>query len=151
MRLPVVARLLLPLTIMAVLWWSSSRVPTPREPSVMRAFLHNGMHVVAYAALAGSWLLALLHGGVVSARMTRAMAASFLLSVAYGAVDEWHQSFVRGRVCSISDLMTDAAGAMLALLVLRSQLGAGRLSWQRLMLWVSICVACVAFATFGPW
>jgi VanZ family protein len=150
-RLPAALRMCLPLAVMLLLWWSSSRQPTEQEPSQLRAVLHNGMHVVAYAALAGSWLLALVRTGDSPSRLARAVLASFLLAVAYGAVDELHQSFVPGRVCSIADLVTDAAGSVLALLVLRSLLGAGRLAWRQIVLTLVICLGCVAFATWGPW
>jgi len=151
LRQPAAVRACLPLTTMALLWWSSSRTPTVLEPSQLRAVLHNGMHVVAYAALAGSWLLALVRGDDPHRRLTKAVVASFLLSVAYGAVDELHQSFVPGRDCSISDWMTDGAGSALALMVLRWHLGVGTVSWPHLALLVATCLACVAFATWGPW
>lgn len=42
-----------------------------------------------------------------------------LLCVAWGVVDEWHQSFVPGRVPSVSDVTADTIGAVL-----------GALSWR---------------------
>ena len=42
---------------------------------------------------------------------------SFSLSVLYAASDEWHQSFVPGRQATVYDVMSDAAGAALGLLV----------------------------------
>ncbi|MBI3876453.1 MAG: VanZ family protein [Verrucomicrobia bacterium] len=41
-----------------------------------------------------------------------------LLATLYAATDEWHQSFVPSRDASVVDVMVDAAGASLGMLVL---------------------------------
>lgn len=46
------------------------------------------------------------------------VAASILVAAAYGAFDEWHQSFIPNRECSLSDWSSDAFGAALAAIVL---------------------------------
>ena len=46
------------------------------------------------------------------------LCVSITIAVLYGASDEWHQSFVPGRECSISDLSADSLGAAIAALVL---------------------------------
>ncbi len=43
---------------------------------------------------------------------------SFVLVVLFGVTDEFHQSFVPGRDASLFDLLSDAGGAALALLML---------------------------------
>lgn len=149
LRRPIAVRASVPVGIMALLWWSSSVEPTTRTPNVFRALLHNGMHVVAYAALAGGWLLTLARSSWPSSPRA-ALLVSLVAAVAYGVVDEVHQSFVPGRVCSLADLMTDAAGATLALMVLHARLGASRNTRRALLAAVSACLACVALATFGP-
>ena len=151
LAVPVVIRLCVPCAIMGTLWWLSSRSPSDRPGSPLRALLHNGMHVIAYGSLAGSWLLTLVRVDAGSVSIARAATASFVLAVAYGVVDELHQSYVPDRTCSFADLLTDAAGAVLALMVLRPGLGAGTLCWWRLLVAVAICLGCVAFATWGPW
>ncbi len=40
-----------------------------------------------------------------------------LIGVGYGALDEWHQSFVPGRDVSVGDWVADSAGVMLGLLL----------------------------------
>lgn len=41
------------------------------------------------------------------------------LTVAYGFIDEWHQSFVPGRTPDWRDIVADTIGAVLAMLVVR--------------------------------
>jgi VanZ family protein len=42
---------------------------------------------------------------------------AIFVTVAYGASDEWHQAFVPGRHADLADLVADAAGAILAMLL----------------------------------
>ena len=136
---------------MAALWWSSSRTPPPSEPDVVRAMLHNSMHVFAYGALAGSLLLWF---GIETEPRTlrrRSALASVVLAVAYGGVDEWHQSRVPGRVCSAADLLSDAMGAVLAVavvahLVVRHGRAAAALPYL-----VLGCALSTSLATFTNW
>jgi VanZ family protein len=41
--------------------------------------------------------------------------AAWAIAAAYGATDEWHQSFVPGRAAELRDLVMDAIGAALGL------------------------------------
>ncbi len=43
-----------------------------------------------------------------------------LIGVGYGALDEWHQSFVPGRDASVGDWVADSAGVMLGLVLFSS-------------------------------
>lgn len=149
---PFALRALVPFVVMATLWISSSITPAPSEPDVLRSLLHNGAHVVAYAMLAGSWLLAHRPQQLSAATSPRAAALrSVLLATAYGVVDEWHQSFVPGRVSSVGDLLADACGAALAvsalLALLRDDRAARRWAWWS----AAASVASVAAATWLPW
>ena len=40
-----------------------------------------------------------------------------LIGAGYGALDEWHQSFVLGRQATVGDWMADGAGVMLGLVL----------------------------------
>jgi VanZ family protein len=44
----------------------------------------------------------------------RALALAWLIAVAYGVTDEWHQSFVPNRFSELRDLQSDAIGAFAA-------------------------------------
>jgi VanZ family protein len=140
-----------PLGIMAALWWSSSRVPVPRPPSVVRELVHNGMHVVAFGALAGALWFALRRPSRRTMVPARAAGiAGVALASLYGAIDELHQSFVPGRVSSFADLLADASGGALAISVLlawRARDAGAAATWP----WCAgACAASVAAATWLP-
>lgn len=148
--LPLVLRAVMPVLVMGLLWWSSSRPIAPQVPSDLRAFFHNGMHVVAYAVLCAAWLTALRRGSG-QAIPTPCNVAGVLLSVAYGVVDEWHQSHVSGRVSSVSDVISDSCGALLGVVLLDAALRVGPVKGGVLAGCLALCVASVSFATWGPW
>lgn len=144
--LPIGVRACLPPAVMLFLWWSSSRQPTGGESSIVKALLHNSAHVFVYGALAAAWWMVLWRRspapylGVVA----------WVLSVAYGVVDELHQAAVPGRTCSLGDLGSDAAGAWLAILSLRwLQLVEERSRRMMLLAAISALLA-VLVATFLP-
>lgn len=89
---------------------AQSRPPVPRDiPDVF-------YHVPEYLVLS----LLVIRG---VRRIAPAIGAPAVACIAvfgatlYGASDEWHQSFVPGRVPSVHDLCSDAAGAILAVVV----------------------------------
>lgn len=82
------------------------------------------LHAVGYAVLALLLYLSLRRTFGFSRRA--ALVGSWLLAVAYGAVDEYRQSFVPGRDSSALDLLADAVGAGTLLLLLRFTPG-----WKR--------------------
>ena len=64
-------------------------------------------HFLAYAVL----------GALLALAQTRTgwpPAAAYALGIAYGASDEWHQSFVPGRASDAADWLADAAGVVVA-------------------------------------
>ena len=103
--LPVVA-------YMAGIFYASS-LPNPPVPSdVSDVSLHQaayfGLTLVLIRALAGGrW------AGVTGVTL----AAAWLIAVAYGATDEWHQSMVPNRTAELRDLGSDAIGALAATIV----------------------------------
>lgn len=139
-----------PFAIMGFLWWSSSREPAPTPQSDVRAFLHNGAHIVAYGALCASVVLALRRHGAIGSIGRPVAAGGIAVALAYGIVDELHQAYVPGRVCSVSDLLSDGMGAVLAVAILGWAYVAGR-SWRGIALALLGSVASVSFATWGPW
>ena len=81
-------------------------------------FLFNGAHIVAYGGLATAWWYAL--GDADRLARTDAMrpvgTLAVALALAYGLVDELHQSFTAGRVASVGDLLSDEIVTMMQLL-----------------------------------
>jgi VanZ family protein len=97
---------------MAAIFFASS-IPEPPVPSdVSDVSLHEaayfGLTLLVIRALArGEWR------GVTVATL----AAAWLIAVAYGVTDEWHQSFVPNRHAELRDLGSDAIGALAATIV----------------------------------
>ncbi|HEX6882048.1 MAG TPA: VanZ family protein [Planctomycetota bacterium] len=122
-------RVPLPLALLIVLLWglviwdlSSTRVPLPRGSSLGWEFLSNLAHAPLFGLLA-LWLAAVVlrerDGGW--PRPSRARDALVLgLVLAYGVLDELHQSRVPGRDASALDVLTDVVGALLVLWIVRS-------------------------------
>jgi VanZ family protein len=51
-----------------------------------------------------------------------AYVGAWIFAVLYAASDEWHQSFRPGRTAQFSDVLIDAAGALIVLLFVRFKL-----------------------------
>jgi VanZ family protein len=83
-------------------------------PAVGFAWEDKLLHVVAYAGL-GVLALGAFHGGLRDLLTPGATLGAVALTVAYGVVDELHQSTVSGRVASVSDAAADAVGAVVAI------------------------------------
>lgn len=130
------------------MWYASSFPGGPTRSSALASWLHNGGHVVAYAALGSALLLA---GPRPTARVGGWWLGSWLLATAYGGVDEWHQSWVPGRTASLGDVLSDAVGAALGVALVRAAWAWDGRQAVRLSLLVLAGMASVTLATFGPW
>ena len=99
------------LAIMGLIFALSSRSVLPAPPGLPPGLTAKAGHFCLYAALAGVvWRTLSTH-----IRPGRLLSTAFVSTVTYGASDEWHQSFVRGRDPALLDLAADAAGAACAL------------------------------------
>ncbi len=107
---------------MPVLWMGAiyalsaqSRLPdlTPGAPGLQEVLGHWAV----FGVLAALWWWALWGIGV-----PQALPYALLITVLYGALDEFHQSFVPNRVPSIGDWLVDLAGAISGLLILQTWL-----------------------------
>lgn len=101
-------RWLWPLCIAALIFTASSRsaVAGPRIPHFDKV-----VHFSVYGLL-----------GTLVCRVGNGRAGAWwaLAAVsAYGATDEWHQSFVPGRYAELEDWIADTAGAAVAILLYR--------------------------------
>jgi VanZ family protein len=152
LSLPVWLRLLAPPAVMVTLWQLSSITPEPSPPSVVRAFLHNGAHIVAYATLASTFLLLRPLPVLLARSIPFGWALlSVLLSAAYGMVDEWHQAHVPGRVCSYGDLLSDFSGGVLGVVLALAVLRFDRNLALCVPICLLVCATCVSIATWVSW
>lgn len=71
--------------------------------------LDKVLHVIIYAVLGFLIFLSFRKSGV----KRYVLVFSVLLSFTYGLTDEFHQSFVPGRIASFSDIISDIIGAFL--------------------------------------
>jgi VanZ family protein len=70
--------------------------------------LQNLLHVPLFGGLCWVWQTALRARGLAPRRAVLWAAA---IAVAFGALDEFHQTFVTGRSGTATDALLDAAGA----------------------------------------
>jgi len=107
--LPAAAWAALAVAWAAAIFWASSRPhPFPFLPEGLLA-QDKLLHAAVYAVLGALVVASLARTGL---GLARAVVASALLSAAYGATDEWHQSYVPNRTADPGDLAADAAGAL---------------------------------------
>jgi VanZ family protein len=118
MRMPPIRRLDLwvpPLLLMGVIFVLSAQPSLDSGLGLIDTIGRKLVHFATYALLCGLWWRAF--AGAMPAN--RAILLAFLLSSAYAATDELHQSFVEGRHGTPVDWAIDTAGAALAAYGLR--------------------------------
>lgn len=92
----------------------------PEDEEYYRVFIwlppniQNLLHIPVFGVLAWLWYRAFRGEGW---RPRYPAVAALLITVAYGFLDEWHQSFVPGRYGSFTDIALDTAGAVLGVAV----------------------------------
>ena len=101
-----------PPAIYALAIFVLSSLSSPPSPPQQLTDKHG--HALAYAGLA-LVLVRALSGGRWSGLTMAAGLQAAVTAIAYGASDEWHQSFVPGRHADLWDLAADGVGAALAL------------------------------------
>src|SRR5262245_43230628 len=94
-----------PVILAAVIFFASSRshVAAPGITSVDDKFGHFGVY-----GLLGTRVCRLGRGW-------RTALGALVVVAAYGATDEWHQSFVPGRSSEVADWIADTTGALVAI------------------------------------
>lgn len=120
--LPAAAWTALAVAWAAAIFWASSR-PNP-FPFLPQGLLSQDklLHMAAYAVL-GALVLGAIHRTRLG--LARAVGVAVLVATVYGAIDEWHQSFVPNRSAQVADVVADALGALVgaaaAVVVLRGR------------------------------
>ena len=102
---------------MGLIFYLSSWPDPPRHPdNLIDTVVKKMIHVAEYAILACLLWRALSNAKSASNNPT---ALSLILSFLYALSDEYHQSLVPGRNCSVVDVGIDAMGALLFLAFLK--------------------------------
>lgn len=99
------------LAIAATIWVLSSTPDLAVTTGTPELILRKGAHVTAFALLTAAVLLGLRANRV---QWTRALPLAAAIGIAYGIVDELHQSTVPSRHGTPTDVAIDALGAGLA-------------------------------------
>ncbi len=132
----VAVRWLPPILWMAAIFVVSDQPSLPSAPDALFDMLiKKSLHAVAYAILAWLWWRALRDEGGstvrdgpkhspesdrfgVRATDVRIVLTSLAITSIYAISDEWHQTFVPGRMGKSTDVLIDVAGATVALMAL---------------------------------
>ena len=107
-----------PLLYMALIFAiSSMKQPPLPMPEFEWLTIDKLYHFIEYAILGGLLARAFLKAkpSVVPSKLIWGLAA--MLSILYGASDEWHQTFVPGRLATLADWVADALGSIAGVLV----------------------------------
>lgn len=97
----------------------------PKLPRLTEAFdVYTLAHVFVFGILFLLGERAFFHQAWSSYLQRNSFLGAFVLTCAYGILDEIHQSFVPGRSPDAMDVLADAAGAILMMLLLRTRFGA---------------------------
>ena len=111
---------------MALIFFLSSRsVLVEIEDAGQEKLFYKTSHIITFAVLGWLWWRALSPQRDVT---WANLFTAFGLTVLYGIFDEIHQLFVPGRHGQLADVLFDASGALLMVLLLR------RISWLRVFL-----------------
>ncbi len=94
--------------VILAIWFLSSQSTLPVPQAVFG--MDKVAHFIAYAVLSFSVSLCFPQESFRKA-FWRTAVAIFLITVLYGALDEFHQSFVPGRDTSVWDWLADVVGA----------------------------------------
>jgi VanZ family protein len=114
------ARAIAPLVLMGLIFYFSAQ-PAGGEHAWWVIVARKLGHVTGYALLTALWAWAL--AGVVRRPVLWAVALSFT----YACSDEFHQTFVRGREGTPRDILIDAIGIAIAVLLIRWRLASDSL------------------------
>ena len=91
-----------PLAVMALIWLLSSQPDLSTGLGFWDFVLRKLAHMTVFGVLLLTWWRAV------------GPRAAAVVTLAYAATDEWHQTWVHGRHGAFSDWLVDAAGAAIA-------------------------------------
>ena len=135
----------LPIAWMGFIWFlSSQKMDAPGIAHGLWGFLGNLIHAPLFGLLALLLVAACLRPerthNPVPGKATVVFVMLFVL--AYGVVDEWHQSYTGGRTSTGWDVLTDVVGAACVLWIvayLGSEQARERVLRRRLLIGIAVC------------
>lgn len=154
LRVPRTAGFLAAIAWCAYLWWMSDDPGFQAGPRVgPHAVLHNLAHVPAFGLLALLFAIALPRRDGWALTEWAPMRVVWVVTVLYGVVDELHQGRVPNRDGSVIDVLSDAIGATMLLLLARYAGGAhaDERKLRRVLVYGTLAsVASATASTFVP-
>ncbi len=108
-----------PLALMALIFALSARSDLNSGLGAIDLVGRKVVHATEYGVLWWLWLRALDRVPTVRFRRAGPQLLAAVITVAYAATDEWHQSFVEGRHGTPVDVLIDAAGVAIAVAITR--------------------------------
>lgn len=93
-----------------------SSLPSKELPQAEVPYLDKIAHFMEFAVLGFLAIRAVLKTSP-NINLAKAIILSIIIISLYAAFDEWHQSFVPGRMCDILDFLADAAGSAAGVIV----------------------------------
>jgi VanZ family protein len=105
--------LLPPLAVMGLIFLGSAQTSDEQDRALWELLLRKLGHVTEYFVLTLLAWRALRELGVRWSQQAQ-VAGAALFSLAYAASDEFHQTFVQGRVGTPRDVLIDSIGIVLA-------------------------------------
>ena len=105
-------KLFWPVALMAAIFLLSSfpGVSRSNQPWLvidLNPTVQNALHIPLFGLLQWLWLRALTRPG---RALLVAIVLAALITIGYGCLDEFHQSFVPGRYASLQDILLDTFG-----------------------------------------
>lgn len=94
------------------------------EDEVDEKLFYKIAHIITYAILTWLWWRALAPNRQIT---WSSLWIAFVLVTLYGISDEFHQRFVPGRHGRLADVLFDASGALMMILLIR------RVRWLRVL------------------
>jgi VanZ family protein len=104
-----------PFIWMAVIFFLSHQSTIAYPASLDARIVSTLGHIGVFAVLAVLIWWAL---GLCPLSLDRRAVLSVVLAILYGVTDEWHQSFVPGRMPDMMDIVADTFGATVAMILM---------------------------------
>ena len=89
---------------------TATSLPNTALPDVQFRFADKTLHFIMYGGL-GLLLARAMHNPP-RTTLFRVVMAAFLLVAAIGGLDEWHQTYIRGRSTEFADWIADSLGGL---------------------------------------